>query len=139
MQELARLSSMAAALLNTAAAIAHFACIFWGARGLRLLGAGERIASLAEAGHWYPPLISTAIGTLLSLLAVYALSGAGLLGPLPGQRPVLAVAGAVFLFRAVATPWLKPLFQGNNARFWVVSSAICLTLGLLHLAAALRS
>jgi hypothetical protein len=137
MQELVRLSSMAAAVLDMAAAIAHFACIFWGAPGLRLLGAGERIADLAEAGHWYPPLISAAIGSLLSLLAAYALSGAGLLDPLPGLRLVLTLAGAVFLARAAAAPWLRPLFQGNSARFWLVSSAICLALGLLHLAAAL--
>ncbi|MBV8247173.1 MAG: hypothetical protein JO200_01860 [Comamonas sp.] len=137
MQELARLSSITAAMLDAAAAVAHFACIFWGAPGLRLLGAGERLARLAEAGHWYPPVISAAIGALLSLLAAYALSGAGLLGPLPGLRPTLVLAGAVFLARAAAAPWLRPFFQGNSARFWIVSSAICLALGLLHLAAAL--
>lgn len=137
MQELARFSSMAAALLDAAAAVAHFACIFWGTRGLRLLGAGERIARLADAGHWYPPLISAAIGALLSLLAAYALSGTGPLDPLPGRHPVLALAGAVFLARAAATHWLRPLFQGNSARFWRVSSAICVALGLLQLTAAL--
>lgn len=124
-------------MLDAAAAVAHLACIFWGARGLRLLGAGERIAGLAEAGHWYPPLISAAIGALLSLLTAYALSGAGLLDPLPGRRPVLTLAGAVFLARAAAAPWLRPLFQGNSIRFWRVSSTICLALGLLHLAAVL--
>jgi hypothetical protein len=137
MQELARLSSIAAAVLDAAAAVAHFACIFWGAPGLRLLGAGERLAQQAEAGHCYPPVISAAIGALLSLLAAYALSGAGLLDPLPGLRPVLVLAGAVFLARAAAAPWLRPFFQGNSAMFWIVSSAICLALGLLHLAAAL--
>ena len=77
-----QLLALAAALFDTAAALAHFACIVWG-RGLRLMGAGERMARMAEAGHWYPPLVSAAIGVVLSLLAGYALAGAGLLGPCP--------------------------------------------------------
>jgi hypothetical protein len=137
MQELARLSALAAALLDMAAALAHFACIAWGARGLRLMGAGERMARMAESGHWYPPLVSAAIGAALSLLAACALAAAGLLGPLPFMRQMLAGAGLVFLARAVAFPWLKPRFPENSDRFWHVSSALCLALGLLHLAAAL--
>ncbi|WP_232533216.1 hypothetical protein [Delftia acidovorans] len=132
-----QLLALAAALFDTAAALAHFACIVWGGRGLRLMGAGERMARMAEAGHWYPPLVSAAIGVVLSLLAGYALAGAGLLGPLPFMRLVLAGAGLVLVARAVAYPWLKPRFPDNSDRFWHVSSAICLVMGLLHLAAAL--
>ena len=39
-----QLLALAAALFDTAAALAHFACIVWGGRGLRLMGAGERMA-----------------------------------------------------------------------------------------------
>lgn len=127
-------AALAAALFDAAAALAHFACIAWGARGLRLLGAGERMARMAEAGHWYPPLVSAAIGAVLSLLSLYALAGAGILAPLPFMRPVLAAAGLLLLARAVAFPWLKRRFPDNSERFWHVSSAICLAMGLLHLA-----
>src|SRR5256885_9392642 len=33
-----------------------------------LFRSGERMARMAEAGHWYPPLVSAAIGVVLSLL-----------------------------------------------------------------------
>lgn len=123
-----------AAACDAAAALAHFTCIWWGARALRLLGAGERMARLAESGHWYPPLVSAAIGAALSLLSLYALAGAGILAPLPLMHPVLTAAGLLLLARAAAFPWLKPRFAENSDRFWHVSSAICLAMGLLHLA-----
>ena len=138
MQELSRLSLVAAALLDAAAALAHFACIAWGAPALRLLGAGERMAHMAEAGHWYPSLVSAAIGMLLSLFAACALAGAGILPPAPFMQPLLGSAGLLFLARAAAFPWLKPRFPCNSDRFWHVSSALCLAMGLLNLAGPTR-
>src|SRR5260370_17756368 len=95
------------------------------------MGAGERMEGMAEAGHWYPPLVSAAIGVVLSLLAGDALAGAGLLGPLPFMRTGLAGAGLVLVARAGAYPWLKPRFPGKNDPFLPVSSAIFPVLGLL--------
>lgn len=36
------------------------------------------------------------------------------------------------MIRAVAFPWLKPLFPENSNRFWWVSSGICLLIGSLY-------
>ncbi len=121
-----------AAVLSAVAAALHFACIFWGAAGFRLLGAGEPIAQMAERGHWYPGFIAFVIGTLLAVCAAYALAGAGLLMQLPFARLVLSAITGVYLLRALAFPLLKPLFPGNSDTFWMVTSGICLVIGLLH-------
>ncbi|KAA3653478.1 MAG: hypothetical protein DWQ11_08065 [Proteobacteria bacterium] len=122
-----------AGLLSQTAAIVHFACIFWGANGFRRLGAGEPLISLAAAGHWYPRAVAFAMGAMLTLWAVYALSGAGVVGPLPYRRTVLALITGAYLIRALAFPLLKPAFPGNSMVFWLVSSGICLVIGLTHL------
>lgn len=88
---------------------------------------------MSAAGHWYPPLAAFVTGMVLSVWSIYALSGAGLLPPLPYLRLVLAGITAVYLFRAVAFPLLKPVFPGNSAAFWFTTSAICFAIGVAHL------
>ena len=122
------------ASLSALAALAHLGCIVFGGAWFRALGAGERMAQLADAGHWYPPVITVAIASVLLSWALYALSGAGVIRRLPLLRTVLCGITAVYLLRGVAFIPLMPLFPGNSATFWVVSSAICLVFGLVHLA-----
>jgi hypothetical protein len=121
------------ASLSLIAAALHFACIFWGTNGFRFLGAGEPIISMSAAGHWYPPFIAVVIGTILAIWALYALSGAGVIFPLPYLRLALVTITAVYLLRALAFPLLKPVFPDNSATFWFVTSAVCLVIGLTHL------
>lgn len=121
------------ALLTGSAALMHFACIFIGAPGFRLLGAGEPLANMAEQGHWYPGLVAFVIGAALSLCSAYALSAARLLPRLPFVRTFLCLATGTFLLRAIAFPLLKPAFPGNSNVFWLVTSGICLAIGLIHL------
>ena len=120
------------AALSFLAALIHFACIPWGANGFRFLGAGEPMARMSEAGHWYPPLMAFGIGAVLSVWGAYALSGAGLLPPLPYWREVLVGVTAVYLLRAVAFPLLRPAFPDNSTTFWLVTSGICLVIGVTH-------
>lgn len=122
------------AALTGTAALMHFACIVIGAPAFRFLGAGEQLASMAERGHWYPGLAAFVIGAALSLCSAYALSAARLLPRFPLVRTVLCLATGVFLLRAIAFPWLKPAFPDNSNAFWLVTSGICLTIGLVHLA-----
>ena len=126
-------SLLVGAALSLVAAILHFSCIFWGTNGFRFLGAGEPIVSMSAAGHWYPPFIAFVIGTVLTVWAFYALSGAGVISPLPLLRVVLVGITAVYLLRATAFPLLKPIFPGNSTTFWLVTSGISLLIGLAHL------
>ena len=118
---------------SAAAAIAHLACIAFGAPAYRLMGAGERMARAVEAGKLRPTFVTLAISGVLLVWAAYALGGAGVIRPLPFTALALPGICAVYLLRAVAFPILKPAFPENSKTFWLVSSGICLFIGLVHL------
>lgn len=121
------------ALLSALAGFSHLICIAIGAPAYRFVGAGEKMAQMAQAGKMEPTLVTLAISGVLFTWAGYALSGAGVIGRLPLLKLALSAICAVYLFRAVAFPLLKKSFPGNSQTFWLVSSGICLLLGILHL------
>lgn len=114
-------------------AVMHLGCVVIGAACYRFLGAGEQIAVLAENGHWYPPVITLTIAGVLLVWALYAFSAAGIFVRLPLVRYVLAAITFVYLFRGVAFQPLMAYFPGNSLAFWLVTSAIALAIGLIHL------
>jgi len=118
--------------LSAAAAIAHLACIAIGAPAYRFMGAGERTARAAQARRLRPTLVTLAIAGLLFVWSAFAWSGAGAIEPLPLTKLALVAISAVYLGRAVVFPLLKPRFPGNSNTFWLVSSAICGVIGLVH-------
>lgn len=122
---------LAAAAATALAALAHLACIAIGPAAYLAMGAGPRMAELAEAGHWYPPTITVVIAGMLFVWSAYALSGAGVIRRLPLLRTILVAVTAVFLLRGFARPVLEPRFPGNSDTFWFWSSAICLAIGLM--------
>ena len=120
------------ASLSAVAALAHLACIAIGAPAYRLLGAGESMARAAQAGKLEPTLLTLAIAAVLLLWAGYALGGAGVIDQLPMSKLVLPAICALYLGRAVAFPLLKSRFPENSQTFWLLSSGICLVIGLVH-------
>lgn len=124
---------LAGAALSTVAALLHLGCIVFGASWYRALGAGEAMAQLAAAGHPRPTLFALFIASVLLLWACYALSGAGAIRRLPLLKPALCAITAIYLLRGLGFVLLKPYFPGNSLSFWLISSAICLGLGLVHL------
>jgi hypothetical protein len=130
---------VAGALCSFGASGLHVACIVGGPAWYRSVGAGERIATMAARGHWYPTSIALAIAAVLAAAGAYALSGAGMLPRLPLLRTGLCVIATVYLGRALAFPLLMPSFPGNSTVFWIMSSAICLAMGLLHAVGAWRA
>ncbi|SFP90350.1 hypothetical protein [Variovorax sp. 770b2] len=87
------------AALSALAALLHICVIFGGPAWYRFFGAGERMAAGAAAGHWYPPILTLLIACVLATWAAYALSGAGVLQPLPLLAFVLPAITAVYLVR----------------------------------------
>jgi hypothetical protein len=93
-------------------------------------GAGERMAQLATAGSWRPTLITSGIVLVLATWSFYALSGAGVIPRLPLVRTALCIITGIYLLRGVAG---FPVAASSGSAFWWWSSAICLTIGLVHL------
>jgi hypothetical protein len=86
------------------------------------------------SGDW--PLVShggyPVVVFALSLFSLYALSGANLIGRLPLLKLGLIVISAIYLFRGLAFVVIMPLFPDNSLAFWLISSGICLTIGILY-------
>lgn len=123
---------LAGAAASAVAALVHFGCIVFGGPWYRFLGAGEGMARMAERGESHPTLMAAGIGTVLLVWSLYALSGAGVVRRLPLLRTALCAITAVYLLRGVAFLPLRPLFPGNSLTFWLVSSGICLAIGIVH-------
>ena len=121
------------AALSALAALLHLGCIVFGAPWYRFLGAGEQMAQMDLAGHWYPTVATLVITTILLVWSLYALSGAGVIRKLPLTRFALCGITGVYLLRGVAFTPLMAYFPGNSPTFWFWSSAICLVFGAVHL------
>lgn len=120
---------MVSGWMSVAAALLHLGCIVGGADWYRFLGAGEKMAHMAERGHWYPPVITLIITAILAGWAGYAFSAAGNFIRLPLMRTALLLISAVLLIRAFAVfiPSIWAPEQSIAFRIW--SSTIVLVMG----------
>lgn len=129
---------VAGALCSALAAALHVGCIVFGAPWYRFFGAGERMARMAEAGSAYPAIVTAGIAVILGVWSCYALAAAAAFAPLPFLRTGLCLITAVYLARGLAAIPLVALAGAPLGAFWWWSSAICLGIGLLHLAGLLQ-
>lgn len=120
------------AVCSAFAALAHLGCIAFGADWYRFFGAGEQMAKMAEDGHWYPTVVTLFIAFILIVWSLYALSGARVIFRLPLLRLGLVVISAIYLIRSVAFVSIMPMFPDNSLTFWLISSGITLTIGVLY-------
>ena len=123
---------IAAAICTALAALAHIGCIIFGADWYRFFGAGEQMAQMAEAGDWYPAVVTSVIVIFLAIWSLYALSAAGVIRRLPLLRLALCLIASIFLIRGISFVMLMPMFPENSLTFWLVSSGICLMIGILY-------
>lgn len=122
---------IAAGLCCAVAALIHLVSPVFGGDWYRFFGAGEQIAQMAEAGHWYPAVVASCIAAVLAIWSLYAFSGAGVIRRLPLSRLALCLIAGVFLLRGISFVVLMPMFPGNSLTFWLVSSGICFGIGVL--------
>ena len=121
------------AVLNAAVAVLHIGCIYYGAPWYRFFGAGEQMAILAEQGSIQPTIITTGIVLVLSSWSIYALSGAGVIVRLPFLKWALSAITFIYLLRGIAGFFLISEPLGRSPQFWLWSSIICLSFGVIHL------
>lgn len=140
MNELMNPFLVTAALLSAAASLAHMACIVFGAEWYRFFGAGEHMARMAADGRLLPAVITSLIALVLAGWSLYAFAAAGAAFTLPLMRWVLIGITAVYLVRGLVFLPLAMLdiSLGRSMAFWYWSSAICLFIGVLHLAGLLQ-
>jgi hypothetical protein len=125
---------IAGAAMSGIAALLHLGIIVGGATWYQFYGAGERMAHAAQAGRWYPSIVTLCIAAVLAIAACYALSGAGLMPRLPGLQIVLVVITAVYLLRGLVGLGLLWMQQRTYSKAFIVwSSLVCLAMGGLHL------
>lgn len=123
---------LAAGSLSAAASLAHVGCILGGGPWYRFFGAGEAFARAAERGSPTPALITAGIATVLAVWAAYAFSAAGLIPRLPLIRTALVLITAVYLLRGLAVLPMLALQPAQVTPFWIWSSLIVLTYGVVH-------
>ncbi len=139
---------LASGALALAGALLHLAVPFGGPAWYTFLGAPPRLAAMAEAGSFRAALTCVVIAMVLLIVALYALSGLGLVRRLPLLRTGLAAIGVVLVTRGVAfiplVLWYPRLLSGLCGRceainpFVVVTSALCLFAGVGFLLGAAR-
>lgn len=120
------------------ASLLHIGIIIGGPDWYRFFGAGEGMAALAEAGHPKATYITLGIAVVLAIFAGYAFGAAGLLPQLPLSRLALVAITGVFMLRGITgfiVPFLNahPAIPQNTLMFWMVSSVVCLTIGVSFL------
>lgn len=124
---------IAGGIISALAAALHLGCIAFGAPWYRFLGAGEQMAQMDLAGHWYPTVATLIIASILFAWSFYALSGAGVVRKLPLTRWALCGISGAYLLRGLVFAPLMAYFPGNSSTFWILSSGICLAIGVVHL------
>ncbi|WP_350997708.1 hypothetical protein [Shewanella sp. TB7-MNA-CIBAN-0143] len=120
------------ALFSAVAALAHLGCIIFGGDWYRFFGAGEQMAKMAEAGESYPTIVTSVLVLVLSIWSLYGLSGARFITKLPFLRTALVLISSIYVLRGVSFVALMPMFPENSIKFWLVSSTICLSIGMLY-------
>ncbi len=120
------------ATLSAVAAVLHILIVIKGAPWYRFFGAGESFAVAAEQGKLWPHIATLGIALVLLIWSVYALSGAGVLQPLPLLRIALVSITAIYLLRGAAVLPLLLFARGKVTPFIAWSSAVCLGYGIVH-------
>ncbi len=120
------------AVLSALASLLHVGCIIFGAPWYRFFGAGEDMARLADAGSITPTVITSGIAAVLLVWALYALSGARVIPPMPLTRIALVMITGIYLVRGLAVLPVAMFMPAQNTAFLWWSSLICLGFGVVH-------
>lgn len=119
--------------LSAIAALLHLGCIYFGAPWYRFFGAGEHMAILSERGSLQPTLITLGIFSVLSVWALYAFSGAGLLPRFPFLKTILVLITFIYAARGLVGFFFIFSPMGRSPQFWLYSSIVCGVIAIVHI------
>ena len=125
-----------AGILSALVAVVQCAVPFFGAKGYRFFGAGDRVAQAVEGGAGWPAGLTVCIGAIFAVFAFYALAAASERLRPPLLRTGLLVIGLLFMLRGLSVvPQGMTWFRNPEAipgRF-VLFSVVALAMGALYL------
>ena len=129
--------SIAAGLAGLGALL-HVAVVLGGPDWYVFFQAPPPVVHSARQGTWMAPAVTLLIAAALSLCALYALSAAGLVPPLPLCRWVLALVAALCLLRVLGSlalalfkPELLTAFELGAAAY-VAATGLAFGMGLVQ-------
>lgn len=126
---------------NLAFAALHVVIIAMGGSGYRYFGAGEQMASAAEANDPKAAMITAGLALMFALFGLCLLSAAGSIRTFPGVRWAALAIGILYMLRGILVApqavwaWHHP--QQVPLRF-VLFSALALTIGIATVYGAMR-
>jgi hypothetical protein len=110
----------------------HLVALCGGPAWIASIGAPDYVVESARQGTWIAPVGALAITVLMWVCSAYALSGAGLLRPIPLLRTALGTIALLCLLRGMALiPFLlmQPRLITRLGTFDIVASLIWFTIG----------
>lgn len=92
------------------------------------------LAQMYANGSSFPVFVSIGLALMFAGWGIYALSGAGIIRPLPLLKAVLITIGIIYILRGLMLPSeaIKVLKTRHSFRFIIMSTG-CLAIGTLHL------
>jgi hypothetical protein len=126
---------LAGGVISAGIAILHVVLTFKPEWWRYISGAVESpLAEMAERGSTGTRIASIALALIFAIWALYAFSGAGLIGSLPWQRTILIVIGAIYILRSLAIiPEINMVRSEGYSPRYVAFSIISLVAGLIYL------
>jgi hypothetical protein len=99
---------------------------------------GDELGQLHEQGARWVVLVTFGLALMFAAWGVYALSGAGVIRPLPLLRVSLIAIGVIYILRSLLLPSeLVQLFANGASVRFVIFSLGSLAAGLLYLVGTL--
>ncbi|MGF1464244.1 MAG: hypothetical protein ACFB2Z_13995 [Maricaulaceae bacterium] len=114
------------------AASAHVWAIFAGPEAYAAMGAPPNIVRTAKAGDGLAACVTTGIAFVISLWALYGISGAGVIPRLPWLRLGLSGIAAVLLLRGLIVVPVLISEPGRLQVFDYWSAGVCFGVGALY-------
>jgi len=130
----------AAGFISFSIALLHIAIIFISGEGYRYFGAGEEMATMAEAGSYVPAGITAGVALVFALFGLSALSGAGIIRRLPLIKIILIAITCIYLLRGTGffIELLGFIYNYDVPLRHKVFSFVALITGLIHLTGIIK-